>query len=51
MELRQVGYFIGIAQAGSFGKAPDELHVWRSPPAARATSAMQIDTPSNSFAP
>src|SRR3954453_19228254 len=30
MELRQVEYFLGIARAGTFGRAADELHVAKS---------------------
>jgi DNA-binding transcriptional LysR family regulator len=30
MELRQVRYFVGIARAGSFGRAADDLHVAKS---------------------
>ena len=30
MELRQVEYFLGVARAGTFGRAADELHVAKS---------------------
>jgi LysR family transcriptional regulator, transcription activator of glutamate synthase operon len=30
MELRQVQYFLGVAQAGTFGRAADDLHVAKS---------------------
>jgi|tagenome__1003787_1003787.scaffolds.fasta_scaffold20964890_2 LysR family transcriptional activator of glutamate synthase operon len=30
MELRQVEYFLGVARAGTFGRASDELHVAKS---------------------
>lgn len=30
MELRQVQYFLGVARAGTFSRAADELHVAKS---------------------